>query len=55
MKLLALIILFAGYICGILFKITGNADKIILLYILNGTMVFVDIMIFLRNKKIEKL
>jgi len=50
-SLFFLVILFAGYICGILFKITGNTDKIIILYILNASMVFTDIMIYFRNNK----
>lgn len=54
-SLFFLIILFAGYLCGILFKITGNGDRIIILYILNGSMVFTDILIYFRNRKLEKL
>ncbi|MBI9099605.1 MAG: hypothetical protein JEY91_14090 [Spirochaetaceae bacterium] len=48
-----LIILFTGYIWGTLFKITGNTDQILFLYILNGTMVFTDILIYFRNSRIN--
>jgi len=47
-------VLFLGYIFGLLFKITGNTDRIIFLYILNGTMILTDILIYFRNKKIDK-
>ncbi|MDA3812604.1 MAG: hypothetical protein PF518_19980 [Spirochaetaceae bacterium] len=53
-SLFFLIILFTGYIFGTLFKITGNTDKIIVLYLLNGSMVFTDILIYFRNSKLEK-
>ncbi len=52
-SLFFLVILFFGYISGTLFKITGNTDRIIILYILNGSMVFTDILIFFRNRKID--
>ena len=50
-----LIIILLGYVSGTLFKITGHMDKIIILYILNGSMVITDIMIYFRNRKLDKL
>ncbi len=52
-SLFFLIIVFMGYICGTLFKITGNMDRIIFLYLLNGSMVLTDILIYFRNRKLE--
>lgn len=42
------IVLF-GYISGIIHKIIYNPDKLIYLYVINGTMVAVDIVLFYRN------
>ncbi|MBN2658342.1 MAG: hypothetical protein JXR86_14875 [Spirochaetales bacterium] len=53
-SLFFLAVLFTGYICGVLFKITGHADRIILLYILNGSMVLTDIAIYFRNRTLDK-
>ncbi|MBB6478373.1 hypothetical protein HNR50_000006 [Spirochaeta isovalerica] len=50
-SLFFLTVLFIGYLCGILFKITGNTDRILILYILNGSMVLTDIAIYFRNRK----
>jgi len=47
-------VLFLGYICGVLFKITGNTDRIIFLYFLNGSMILTDIIIYFRNKKLDQ-
>jgi hypothetical protein len=48
-----LIILFIGYIFGILHKLIYRYDIVIFLYMLNSLMVFTDIVLFFRNKKIE--
>ncbi len=45
-----LFLIFFGYVSGILHKILYNFDGVIYFYILNGTMVFVDIVLFYRNK-----
>jgi hypothetical protein len=49
-----LMILFVGYIFGILHKLIYRYDVVIFLYILNSIMVFTDIMLFFRNKHIER-
>ena len=41
---MSLIIL--GYIFGIIHKLTHNADYVIWLYVLNGSMVFTDLMLY---------
>ncbi|MDD4297696.1 MAG: PQ-loop domain-containing transporter [Ruminiclostridium sp.] len=53
-SILFLIILFVGYIFGILHKLIYRYDYVIFLYILNSLMVFTDIMLYFRNKRIGK-
>ncbi len=48
-----LIIIFIGYLCGIIHKIFYHFDGVILLYVLNFIMVGIDIILFLRNKYME--
>ncbi|MBN2724983.1 MAG: hypothetical protein JXR95_13015 [Deltaproteobacteria bacterium] len=50
-SLIFLVVILMGYFAGILFKLTGNTDKVIFLYIFNSMMVLTDITIFLRNRK----
>ena len=52
-SLFFLIILFTGYILGILHKLIYRYDFVIFMYILNALMVFTDIMLYFRNKRIE--
>lgn len=47
-----LLVIFIGYISGIIYKITGTGDSVIYLYILNAIMVLTDIILYLRNKRI---
>ena len=48
-----LIVIFVGYISGITHKVLYNFDYVILLYVLNCLMVFVDIVLYYRNFKLE--
>ena len=48
-SLLFLIVVFIGYVSGTLHKILYNYDYVIFLYILNGIMVFIDIILYFRN------
>ena len=41
--------LFVGYVSGILHKIFYSPDPVIALYFLNGTMVAVDMALYVRN------
>ncbi len=50
-----LIIILLGYVSGIIHKIIFSRDIVILFYILNFCMVLIDILIFFRNKMLEKL
>lgn len=45
-----LLVVFIGYIAGTLHKIFYNFDLVIILYIINGIMVLLDMILFLINK-----
>ena len=49
-SVLFLVVIFLGYISGTIHKIFYNFDYVIVLYILNGVMVFIDIMLYYRNR-----
>ena len=48
-----LLIIEAGYVAGIFHKLSNDPDLVIYLYILNGIMVFADIILYWRNRRIE--
>ena len=47
-----LIVVFVGYLSGTIHKIFFSMDHIIYLYIANAVMVFIDILLYLKNKKL---
>jgi hypothetical protein len=49
-----LIIVFVGYMAGILHKLFYNLDWVVTLYALNGLMVLVDMSVTLRNRELDK-
>jgi len=49
-SVLFLYVIGLGYVAGMLHKVFYNFDLVILLYILNGVMVFADIFLYYRNK-----
>ena len=49
-----LIVVLIGYVSGTTHKILFSMDHIIYLYIANAIMVFIDTMLYLRNKKIAE-
>ena len=49
-SLLFLIALLIGYVAGVLHKVFFYFDLVIILYALNGTMVSIDIALYLRNR-----
>lgn len=54
-SLFFLIIILFGYVCGILSKfIAGNINYVVIFYIINFTMVFIDLLIYFRNLKIDR-
>ncbi len=48
-----LIIIWLGYVSGMLHKILYSFDFVIYLYILNFLMVSIDIALYCRNRKLE--
>ena len=53
-SLVFLIIVFTGYISGIIHKIINNYDAVIYLYGINSLMVLADSLLFIRNSIREK-
>jgi len=49
-----LYIVLAGYAAGVMHKIFYNFDLVIILYAVNGFMVFVDILLYYRNKRLSR-
>ena len=49
-----LIIILIGYVAGILNKLYYSFDFVIYLYVLNFLMVFTDMCLYYRNKKLEQ-
>ncbi|MCK5739531.1 hypothetical protein KAH55_10130 [bacterium] len=45
-----MVVVFLGYIFGILFKIFGNMDFVILLYVMNTLLVGADIVLYLKYR-----
>ena len=44
-----------GYVCGIISKlVSGNITYVFIFYVLNLLMVFTDIMLYFRNRKLER-
>lgn len=43
-----------GYISGSIYKVTENFDYVFYLYVLNGLMVVVDILLYYRNALIHR-
>ncbi len=55
-SIMFLCFIFIGYICGIISKFTaGNITYVVIFYILNLIMVFTDIILYARNKRIDKM
>jgi len=50
-SLLFLFCVLIGYISGVIHKLLYNFDQVIYLYLLNCMMVFVDVILYYRNKK----
>jgi len=50
-SVLFLLIIFVGYISGIIHKMVYDFNLVIFLYMLNAAMVFIDIGLYFRNKK----
>jgi hypothetical protein len=51
-SLIFLIIVIVGYVSGIIHKLLYSYDGVICLYILNGLMVSIDIILYWRNARL---
>jgi len=49
-----LFIIFIGYISGIIHKVVYDMDLVIILYVLNASMVLIDIGFYFRNQKLTQ-
>ncbi len=49
-----LVIVFIGYISGIINKILYSKDYVLIFYVVNASMVLLDIIIFIRNSKLNQ-
>jgi lipopolysaccharide export LptBFGC system permease protein LptF len=47
-----LMIIFLGYVSGIMHKVVFNPDPVIFLYAFNALLVAVDIVLYARNRKL---
>jgi len=54
-SLLFLLVLLIGYLAGITHKILYSFDYIIALYILNFCFVFIDTLLYFRNRRYDQL
>ena len=52
-SLFFMVIVLIGYVAGILHKIFYLSDAVIILYVVNFTMITIDILIYFRNERIE--
>lgn len=48
-----MVVIFTGYVSGLIHKIHYSWDIVAILYLLNGIMVFTDIMMYWRNSSSE--
>lgn len=48
-----LVVLFLGYVSGVTHKLVYDLDPVIALYALNGCMVFTDLMLYVRNRRLS--
>lgn len=52
-SILFLAIVLVGYVCGVIHKVQYNYDPVVFLYVLNGTMVLIDMAIYARNRRLR--
>ena len=55
-SLLFLVLIFFGYICGIISKLSAESFKwyVLFFYVLNLIMVGMDMLLYIRNAKLDK-
>lgn len=49
-----LLIIILGYVAGILNKMFYNYDQVVYLYVINLMMVSTDLMLYIKNSKLQK-
>ena len=49
-----LYVVIIGYICGIVHKVINDPNFVILFYGINALMVFIDLLLYYRNKNLVK-
>jgi len=49
-SLVFLVVVLVGYVAGVLHKVFINYNWVMFMYILNGAMVLIDIILYLRNR-----
>ncbi|MBN1672930.1 MAG: hypothetical protein JXR37_17930 [Kiritimatiellae bacterium] len=54
-SVLFLAVVLAGYVAGVLHKLFYLCDPVIYLYLLNGLMVALDILLYTRNQRLGRL
>ncbi|MFO7534287.1 MAG: hypothetical protein R6X19_01145 [Kiritimatiellia bacterium] len=53
-SIMFLVVVFLGYLSGVIHKLLHSPDGVIYLYALNGTLVFADILVYFRNRRLER-
>ena len=51
-SLMFLVLIIIGYIAGIIHKLIYSRDYVTILYAVNATMVFIDMLLYFRNKRL---
>ncbi len=54
-SLLFIVIIGIGYVSGIIHKLFWSYDLVIILYVINFIMVSIDIFLYIRNMRFEKI
>ena len=54
-SLMFLVLIIIGYIAGIIHKLIYSRDYVTILYAVNATMVFIDMLLYFRNKRLAAL
>ena len=53
-SIIFLFIVYFGYVAGVLHKYFFRLDNVVFLYILNSFMVLADILLYYKNKRLQK-
>jgi len=54
-NLFFLVVILIGYLSGIIHKIFYSFDYVIILYALNFSLIAIDIMLYIRNRRLDRL